>query len=117
MPVSLGGNNNLNNLVTACRHCNRKKRNNLKYNQELSITILQKAAKTFNVSVEYLMGIDGELHDIKETNSKAKNLASSMAYWGGVVDNAKEAVKEGENLGLILSLLNDAVGTLKTAMA
>ncbi|MBR1437509.1 MAG: hypothetical protein IJ587_03130, partial [Synergistaceae bacterium] len=40
----------------------------------------------------------------------------TMAYWGGVLDNAKKAVSDGQNLSLIYTLLSDAAGTIKAAM-
>ena len=48
-----------------------------------------------------------------ETQSQYLNIL----YWNGVVNHAKIAIKDGENLRPILSRLNDAVRTVKAAMA
>ena len=52
-----------------------------------------------------------------EAQVRRNNLAPDMDYWGSVASNAKLAVQDGQNLGQILSFLNDAVGTVKAAMA
>ena len=45
------------------------------------------------------------------------NVTPNMSYWGGVVDNAKIAAENNENLKTIYTLLTDAVGVIKSAMA
>ena len=52
-----------------------------------------------------------------ESGTVQASESPNMAYWGGVLDNARLAVKSGENLNLIYSLLADATGTVKAAMA
>ena len=68
---------------------------------------INELAKIFDTSVEYFMGLQDDIQDKDSPN---------MAYWGGVLDNARLAVKSGKNLGLIYSLLADATGTIKAAM-
>ena len=80
---------------------------------------LQKVASMLETSVEYLIGIDErqniELIRPKTRAEEKKSL--SMGYWGNVLDNARIAVKDGQDLGLIYSMLADAAGTVKSAMA
>ncbi len=81
--------------------------------------IMPQIAEALNTSVEYLMGLqsDSEIKAVPQVEPKkeAENLPT-MAYWGGVLDNAKKAVNDGNNLNLIYSLLADAAGTVKSAM-
>ena len=70
---------------------------------------INKLANIFGTSAEYFMGLQEGVND-KETSP-------NMSYWGAVLDNAKRAVRDGQNLGLIYSLLTDAAGTVKAAMA
>lgn len=78
--------------------------------------VMPKIAEALNTTVGYLMGIEDNA-----TNEQPQQLDSvknpTMAYWGGVLDNAKIAIKNGKNLGLIYSLLSDAAGEVKAAMA
>ena len=78
--------------------------------------VMPKIAEALNTTVGYLMGIEDNA-----TNEQPQQLDSvknpTMAYWGGVLDNAKLAIKSGKNLGLIYSLLSDAAGEVKAAMA
>lgn len=81
-----------------------------------SMLLMSKIAEALNTTVGYLMGIEDNA-----TNEQPQQLDSvknpTMAYWGGVLDNAKLAIKSGKNLGLIYSLLSDAAGEVKAAMA
>ena len=101
-------------------------------------------AEALNTTVGYLMEVDSNVHapanllpmsaeytepasledtvkQINMSNAEAKiessNRFPTMAYWGGVLDNVKLAIKSGKNLGLIYSLLSDAAGEVKAAMA
>lgn len=81
--------------------------------------IMPQIVEALNTSVEYLMGLQAESD--KKTVSpivhKTDAISSpTMAYWGGVLDNARKAVNDGQNLSLIYSLLSDAACTVKTAM-
>ena len=40
-----------------------------------------------------------------------------MLYWSEVTNSAKIAVRDGDNLPQILTMLENAVGTVKAAMA
>lgn len=73
---------------------------------------IQRLSLVFNVDTSELM------HTVNENSSQEveKEGSPSMSYWGGVLDNARLAVKSGQNLGLIYSLLSDATGTVKAAM-
>ena len=70
---------------------------------------LKLLSEVLDTTIDYLMGLDVpeiyEEHDIP-----------TMSYWGGVLDNAKKAAQDGQNLPLILAMLNDAAGTVKAAM-
>ena len=73
---------------------------------------IQRLSLVFNVDTSELM------QTISETSLQEVGEGSpSMSYWGGVLDNARLAVKSGQNLSLIYSLLADATGTVKAAMA
>ena len=87
-----------------------------------NMLIMSKIAEALNTTVGYLMGIEESApvqttEPIKRTIQPEYENNPSMAYWGGVADNARRAVKSGQNLGLIYSLLSDAVSTVKAAMA
>ena len=56
-------------------------------------------------------------HLYDEAKARSENIAPSLSYWDSVAANAKLAVQDGRNLNKILSFLNDAVGTVKAAMA
>ncbi len=73
---------------------------------------LQKISSVLDIPINELL--DGTTEPIKQTIQQAE---TNLAYWGGVADNARRAVKSGQNLGLIYSLLSDAVSTVKAAMA
>lgn len=75
--------------------------------------MLQHLAAVLNVDSEQLMMKSNNV----DTPEKDKLSPTNLAYWGGVADNARKAVKSGQNLGLIYSLLSDAVSTVKAAMA
>ena len=70
---------------------------------------VQKLADIFGTTTEYFMGLQEEKTETKTS--------PTMAYWGGVLDNARKAVNDGQNLSLIYTLLSDAAGTIKTAMS
>lgn len=69
---------------------------------------INKMANIFGTTAEYFMGLQEDQTDAISS--------PTMAYWGGVLDNARKAVNDGQNLSLIYSLLSDAAGTVKTAM-
>ncbi len=52
IPVSKGGATDIRNLITACRECNRAKRNRL-----LTVGELQEIADKINTSLEYLISL------------------------------------------------------------
>ena len=81
--------------------------------------IMPQIAEALNTSVEYLMGLqsDSEIKAVPQVEATKDAVSTpTMAYWGGVLDNAKKAVNDGNNLSLIYSLLADAASTVKTAM-
>ncbi len=66
----------------------------------------------------------GDIDDIKQVQkwydeAKKRRSASAlnMDFWGKLAENVKIAVQNRQNLPLILSRLNDAVSTVKAAMA
>ncbi len=68
--------------------------------------------------------IDGNDYEINrvqawydEAQARRKKAAPDMSYWDNLNENVKIAVKNGLNLRQILSYLNDAVRTVKAAMA
>ena len=71
-------------------------------------------SRELETSADYLMGLDG---NVKSENKEERSNIPSMAYWGAIVDNARLVARDGQNLGLIYSLLSDAAGTVKAAMA
>ena len=62
------------------------------------------------------MGLDSENATSKDISIKQSEMPS-MAYWGEVLDNAEKTAKSGKNLNTIYTLLTDAVGVIKSAMA
>lgn len=52
IPLSRGGNNDIRNLITACKECNRAKHNRL-----LNADELREIAEKINSSLEYLMSL------------------------------------------------------------
>lgn len=54
---------------------------------------------------------------INEAKSRSKNATPEMNYWDALNEHVKIAVKSGLNLGKILARLNEAVSTVKAAMA
>ena len=78
---------------------------------------IQQLAKELATSVDYLMGLNEAVPLQVEKGTNRSELSPTMAYWGGVLDNARKAVNDGQNLRLIYSLLADAAGTVKAAMA
>lgn len=81
--------------------------------------IMPQIAEALNTTVEYLMGLqsDTEIKAVPQVEATKDAVSTpTMAYWGGVLDNAKKAVNDGNNLSLIYSLLADAASTVKTAM-
>mgnify|MGYP002626529110 CR=1 FL=1 len=78
---------------------------------------IQRLSFIFNVEPASLMP---NIYEVPSQDNKNKievqEVSPSMAYWGAVLDNAKIAVKSGQNLGLIYSMLADATGTVKAAM-
>ena len=69
---------------------------------------INKLADILGTTTEYFTG-----QQVVEEETKT---SPTMAYWGGVLDNAKKAVNDGQNLSLIYTLLSDAAGTIKAAM-
>lgn len=81
--------------------------------------IMPQIAEALNTSVEYLMGLQSssEIPPVSQAGPKKEVISSpTMAYWGGVLDNARKAVKDGQNLSLIYTLLVDAARMVKSAM-
>ena len=76
---------------------------------------IQRLSFIFNVEPASLMP---NIYEVPPQDNKVEvqEVSPSMAYWGAVLDNAKIAVKSGQNLGLIYSMLADATGTVKAAM-
>lgn len=70
---------------------------------------IKKMANIFGTTAEYFMGL--------QEDSPATTTSPTMAYWGGVLDNARKAVNDGQNLSLIYSLLADAASTVKASMS
>lgn len=70
---------------------------------------IKKMANIFGTTAEYFMGLQEESTD--------STTSPTMAYWGGVLDNARKAVNDGQNLSLIYSLLADAASTVKASMS
>lgn len=62
-------------------------------------------------------GDDYEIQRVQSWINEAKSRSQSMAYWDNVANNAKIAVKSGLNFRQILARLNEAVSTVKSAMA
>ena len=79
---------------------------------------IQRLSSALNIDVSDLMIADEEqsAYDKPVLENKTE-IFPSLAYWGKVADNARLVTKGGQNLGLIYSLLADATGTVKAAMA
>ena len=77
---------------------------------------LQKVSQVLNVSLEDLIVNDNFKFEEPAKEIRRNNL-QNMAYWGGVLDNAKVAAENNENLHTIYMLLSDALGVIKTAMS
>ena len=78
--------------------------------------LIPQLAEALHTSVSYLMGLDSENTTSKDISIKQSEMPS-MAYWGEVLDNAEKTAKSGKNLNTIYTLLTDAVGVIKSAMA
>lgn len=74
---------------------------------------IQKISQVLGVSISELMG---EENTDTEKPTIKQGIFPSLAYWGEVADNARIVARDGQNLGLIYSLLADATSTVKTAM-
>lgn len=74
---------------------------------------IQKISQVLGVSISELMG---EEKTDSEKKTVKQGVFPSLAYWGEVADNARKAVNDGQNLGLIYSLLADATSTVKLAL-
>ena len=74
---------------------------------------IQKISQVLGVSISELMG---EEKTDSEKKTVKQGIFPSLAYWGEVADNARKAVNDGQNLGLIYSLLADATSTVKLAL-
>lgn len=74
---------------------------------------IQKISQVLGVSISELMGEENT--DTGKPTLK-QGIFPSLAYWGEVADNARIVARDGQNLGLIYSLLADATSTVKTAM-
>ena len=77
---------------------------------------LQKVSQVLNVPLEDLIVSDNFKFEEPAKEIRRNNL-QNMAYWGGVLDNAKVAAENNENLHIIYTLLSDALGVIKTAMS
>ena len=66
---------------------------------------LQKVSQVLNVSLEDLITNDNFKIEEPVKEIKRNNL-QNMAYWGGVLDNAKVAAENNENLHTIYTLLS-----------
>ena len=77
---------------------------------------LQKVSQVLNVPLEDLIVNDNFKIEEPAKEIRRNNL-QNMAYWGGVLDNAKVAAENNENLHTIYTLLSDALGVIKTAMS
>ena len=69
IPVSKGGNNDIRNLVTACRACNRAKGHRMLTHQEL-----QEIADKINSSLDYLLSITSEEPDTVNGEKKSEKM-------------------------------------------
>lgn len=72
---------------------------------------LKLISKALGTTVDYLMGLD-----MPKQEEHTDDTSPTMSYWGGVLDNAKKAAHEGQNLPLIWAMLNDAAGIVKAAI-
>ena len=65
IPISKGGNNDIRNLATACRACNRAKGTKI-----LSIGELKEIAEKVNSSLEFLISLASEASDTQTRSEK-----------------------------------------------
>ena len=89
IPLSRGGNNDIRNLITACKECKRAKHNRL-----LNADELREIAEKINSSLEYLMSL---------ANDGTRNTAKISVY----ID---DEMREG--LSLLASLENVSITAL-----
>ena len=62
---------------------------------------------------------DGDADEIAEVQywyDEAQSRRQAQAYWDNVLDNARDAVKKGQNLSEIYLRLVEAANTVKAAM-
>ena len=57
-----------------------------------------------------------EIEKIQHRITEAQKRIQAQTYWDGVLDNARDAVKKGQNLSEIYSRLVEAANTVKAAM-
>ena len=105
IPRSKGGTHNIDNLVTSCKKCNRKKRARFLDRQEA-----RKIAKLLGTSVAYLMGetddpnreanVSASVGDMQGSVSLPKT-SVSYAYWGGVTDKARDVAVSGDEDAIV----------------
>ena len=62
-------------------------------------------------------GNDYEISRVQFWYDEAKKRRHSLNYWDSLAENVKIAIRDGNNLQLILSRLNEATKTVKAAMA
>ena len=58
-----------------------------------------------------------EIQHVKMWYDEAKKRRCSPDYWDSLAENVKIAIRDGNNLQLILSRLNEATKNVKAAMA
>ena len=61
-------------------------------------------------------GDDYEIQRVRYWYDEAQKRIQAQTYWDGVLDNARNAVKKGQNLSEIYSRLVEAANTVKAAM-
>ena len=61
-------------------------------------------------------GDSQEIEKIQRRITEAQKRMQAQTYWDNVLDNARDAVKKGQNLSEIYSRLVEAVNTVKAAM-
>ena len=81
---------------------------------------IQPTAKNISLLAEALGVTPSELLEDTFTKqseysdrTKIKSNTPTMAYWGSVLDNAKKAAENGENLPIIINILSDSLKILK----